>query len=126
MFQLSVDEWLNLKSQFVISSWGGSRGLPYAFTEQGLAMLSGVLNTEVAIEVNISIMRVFVYLRNVFVENDPYNQLEEIKQRLEVIEQMNVENQESFDEIYLALAQLANKNKSIEKRNPVGFTLQTK
>jgi len=61
MFQLSTDEWLNLKSQFVISSWGGSRGLPYAFTEQGLAMLSGVLKSDVAIEVNISIMRVFVF-----------------------------------------------------------------
>jgi hypothetical protein len=72
MFQLSTDEWLNLKSQIVISSWGGSRGLPYAFTEQGLVMQSGVLNSEVAIEVNISIMRVFVYLRKVLVENDPF------------------------------------------------------
>jgi len=61
MFQLSTDECPNLKSQFVISSWGRSRALPYAFTEQGLAMLSGVLKSDVAIEVNISIMRVFVF-----------------------------------------------------------------
>ena len=46
MFQLTSDEWAILKSQFVISSWGGTRKLPYAFTEQGLAMLSGVLNSE--------------------------------------------------------------------------------
>lgn len=72
MFQLSTDEWLNLKSQFVISSWGGSRGLPYAFSEQGLAMLCGVLKSDVAIEVNMSIMRVFVYLRRLVIENDPF------------------------------------------------------
>ena len=46
MFQLTVEEWQNLKSQFVISSWGGTRKLPFAFTEQGLAMLSGVLNSD--------------------------------------------------------------------------------
>ena len=57
MFQLTKEEWENLKSQFVISSWGGIRKLPYAFTEQGLAMLSGILNSDVAISVNIQIMR---------------------------------------------------------------------
>ena len=46
MFQLTKEEWENLKSQFVISSWGGIRKLPYAFTEQGLAMLSGILNRD--------------------------------------------------------------------------------
>lgn len=49
MFQLTKEEWENLKSQFVISSWGGVRKLPYAFTEQGLAMLSGILNSDIAI-----------------------------------------------------------------------------
>lgn len=53
MFQLSKDEFGNLKSQIVISSWGGIRKLPYAFTEQGVAMLSAVLNSERAIQVNI-------------------------------------------------------------------------
>ena len=48
MFQLTVEEWQNLKSQFVISSWGGVRKLPYAFTEQGVAMLSSVLNSDIA------------------------------------------------------------------------------
>lgn len=64
MFKLSHDETANLRSHFVTSSWGGSRYQPLAFTEQGLAMLSGLLNSDVAIQVNINIMRAFVVLRN--------------------------------------------------------------
>ena len=63
MFQLSGEEFSNLKSQSVISSWGGSRTRPYAFTEQGVAMLSSVLRSERAVQVNIAIMRAFVSLR---------------------------------------------------------------
>src|SRR5438105_2896542 len=64
MFQLSLRESAHLKSQFVISSWGGSRrAAPYAFTEQGVAMLSGVLHSRRAVHVNIAIMRAFVKLR---------------------------------------------------------------
>ena len=64
MFQLSETEWTDLKSQSVISSsWGGRRTAPYAFTELGVAMLSRVLNSERAIQVNISIMRAFTQLR---------------------------------------------------------------
>jgi len=64
MFQLNAHEFSILKSQFVISSWGGARrAMPYAFTEQGVAMLSSVLNSERAIQVNITIMRSFVKLR---------------------------------------------------------------
>ena len=63
MFQLTKEEWNNLKSQFVISSWGGTRTLPYAFTEHGVAMLSSVLRSDTAIEVNIRIMRAFVAIR---------------------------------------------------------------
>jgi len=63
MFQLNDDEWNHLKSQVVISSWGGSRrAAPYAFTEQGIAMLSSVLKSRRAIQVNIEIMRAFVWL----------------------------------------------------------------
>jgi len=60
MFQLSEEEWTNLKSQFATSSWGGRRIAPYVFTEQGVAMLSSVLNSPQSIQVNISIIRVFV------------------------------------------------------------------
>ena len=56
MFQLTTKEFSNLMSQFVISSWGGIRKLPYVFTEQGVAMLSGLLNSDVAIEANIRII----------------------------------------------------------------------
>ena len=63
MFQLDAEEVANLKFQFGISSWGGRRRRPYAFTEQGVAMLSSVLNSERAVKVNIAIMRAFVQLR---------------------------------------------------------------
>ncbi len=63
MFQLTLQEIKNLKSHFAISSWGGRRSLPYAFTEQGVAMLSSVLKSHQAVIVNIYIMRAFVNLR---------------------------------------------------------------
>jgi hypothetical protein len=63
MFQLTEEEFENLISQFVISSWGGIRKLPFAFTEQGVAMLSGVLNSAVAIKVHIQIIRVFARMK---------------------------------------------------------------
>jgi len=64
MFQLSDNEFRNLKSHFVTSSWGGlRRAAPYAFTEQGVAMLSSVLRSKRAVQVNINIMRAFVRLR---------------------------------------------------------------
>ncbi|HNY06285.1 MAG TPA: ORF6N domain-containing protein, partial [Candidatus Egerieousia sp.] len=64
MFKLENAELENLKSQIVISSWGGRRWRPIAFTEQGLAMLSGLLKSDIAIQVNIQIMRAFVQMRN--------------------------------------------------------------
>ncbi len=81
MFQLTTMEWLNLKSQFVISSWGGGRTPPYAFTEPGIAMLSSVLNSERAVNVNIEIMRAFVRLREMLSSNA------ELSHKLEALEQ---------------------------------------
>lgn len=69
MFQLSEEEFTNLRSQSVTSSWGGSRVPPYAFTEQGVAMLSSVLNSPRAVQVNIAIMRTFVRLREMLLSN---------------------------------------------------------
>lgn len=63
MYQLTLKEVRNLKCQFGTSSWGGIRKLPYVFTEQGIAMLSGVLHSKRAIVVNIAIMRAFVKLK---------------------------------------------------------------
>lgn len=70
MFQLTTDEFNDLKSQIVTSSWGGMRrALPYAFTEQGIAMLSGMLKSPRAVRVNIEIMRAFVKLRQMLESN---------------------------------------------------------
>jgi len=69
-----------LKSQNVISSWGGSRKLPYAFTENGVAMLSSVLRSKTAIEVNIRIMRAFTSMRSFLINNA------HVFQRLETVE----------------------------------------
>ena len=63
MFELSTEEWVILRTQFATSSWGGQRYNPYAFTEQGVAMLSSVLNSEIAIDINIAIVRAFVMIR---------------------------------------------------------------
>ena len=70
MFQLSSEEWQILKSQIVISSWGGVRKLPYMFTEQGVAMLSSVLRSATAIQVNTNIMRAFIAVRQL-IANPP-------------------------------------------------------
>jgi len=81
MFQLTEEEFSNLKSQIVISSWGGlRRARPYAFTEQGVAMLSSVLNSERAVKVNIEIMRAFVRLRQILASN------KELAKRLDELE----------------------------------------
>lgn len=84
MFQLTKEEVMNLKCQNGISSWGGDRrALPHAFTEQGIAMLAGLLKSEVAINVNIAIMRAFVAMRRFMSVNAG------IFQRIERLEQQN-------------------------------------
>lgn len=90
MFQLDKEEWKILKSQFATSSWGGARTLPYAFTEQGVAMLSSVLRSDTAIEVNIRIMRTFVAVRQYLVAPKCNNcQLEgEVKRLAAYIEEV--------------------------------------
>jgi hypothetical protein len=69
MFQLSKAEFENLRSQFVTSNWGGRRYAPYAFTEQGIAMLSSVLRSKRAVLINVNIMRTFVRLREMLATN---------------------------------------------------------
>ena len=80
MFQLNKAEDDDLKSQNVTSSWGGRRKLPYAFTEQGIAMLSSVLRSPMAVDVNIRIMRAFVAMRRFIISNAQLFQRIEIKQ----------------------------------------------
>jgi hypothetical protein len=84
MFQLTKEEFDNLIFQIGTSSWGGRRKQPYAFTEQGVAMLSGILNSERAITVNIQIMRVFTRVREILMDNLSVRiEIEEIKKKLE-------------------------------------------
>ncbi len=82
MFQLTKEEVLNLKSHFATSSWGGARKLPRVFTQEGVAMLSSVLNSERAILVNIQIMRAFSQLRRMLLTNqDLRRKIEEMEKR---------------------------------------------
>lgn len=132
MFQLTSDEWAILKSQFVISSWGGTRKLPFAFTEQGLAMLSGVLNSDIAIQVNINIMRAFVAVRQMLA-NPPIDRLgnieKEVKELKEYIEEVfadyndiNDDTRMQLELINQTLAELqAQKRMENKPRNPIGF-----
>jgi hypothetical protein len=111
MFQLSDQEFSNLKSQFVISSWGGRRTNPYAFTEQGVAMLSGVLNSPQAIRANIEIMRAFVRLRSFLASNkDLAKKLEDLEQKYD----------SQFKMVFDAIRQLMTPPESKKKR-AIGF-----
>ena len=82
MFQLTNQEVAILRSQFVTSSWGGRRYVPYAFTEQGVAMLSSVLNSDRAVDVNIQIIRTFVKLREMIASHkDLARRLDELEKK---------------------------------------------
>lgn len=115
MFELTKDEWNSIRSQIVILKSGRgqhSKYLPFAFTEQGVAMLSSVLNNEKAIEINIAIMRSFVSLRKFALT------YEELKKRVTEIEQQ-------FPDIYKALNHLmdSKQNRQIqEERKKIGYT----
>ncbi len=108
MIQLTADEFKNLKFQIGTSSWGGTRKLPRAFTELGVAMLSSVLRSKHAIEVNIRIMRAFVNLREMIASHkDLAKRLDEMEQRYD--SQFKV----VFDAIRALIAEPAPKEKKI-------------
>jgi hypothetical protein len=111
MFQLDGDEWTNLKSQNVISSWGGARTAPHAFTEQGIAMLSSVLRSPEAVQVNIEIMRAFVRLRRILADH------KDIAQRLGDLENRY---DQQFKVVFDAIRQLMTPPQ--ETKRPIGFT----
>jgi hypothetical protein len=110
MFQLTQEEFKNLKSQFVTSSWGGRRYLSYTFTEQGVAMLSGILNSERAIKVNIEIMRAFVQLRRLVNSN---------KELAKKIEQLESKYDEQFRIVFEAIRQLIKEED--KPKSKIGF-----
>lgn len=137
MFELTKEEFESLRSQIASSNKrGGTRYMPFAFTEQGVAMLSSVLNSESAIEINISIMRAFITVRQYLSSlNSTTKEIEELKQRMKMLEEDNEDTiaavndlsedtRKELDDIYLALSQLAEKQKHINKqteRRPIGF-----
>ena len=115
MFQLTKEEFDNLKFQFGTSSWGGTRNLPFAFTEQGVAMLSGILNSDRAINVNIQIMRIFTRVRQLLSDNLSVKlEIEEIKKKLE--------NQDkNIELVFSYLDELIEKQENPQARKQIGY-----
>ena len=115
MFQLTAREFASLKSRIVISSWGGiRRAAPYAFTEQGVAMLSSVLRSKRAVQVNIEIMRTFVRLRRLLASNAALSRkLAQLEQKYDA----------RFKVVFDAIRQLMTPPEP--KRRPIGFARET-
>ncbi|MDE7077812.1 MAG: ORF6N domain-containing protein [Alistipes sp.] len=133
MFQLTNQEFALLKSQFVISSWGGTRKMPHAFTEQGVAMLSGLLGSDTAINANIVIMRAFVAMRSYITSTTAITaELSEIRAKLALLERNDEDNAEAvndlsedmckeLDNIYEAIAALSVKMPQARQRRRIGY-----
>jgi hypothetical protein len=146
MFQLTADEFL--KFQNGISSWGGNRSMPYAFTEQGVSMLSAILRSPVAIQVSISIMDAFVAMRNYITYTATItSELSEIRAKLELLERndevlaqndeliardgqetlrslndLSEDIRKDIDNLYAAIGELSIKPAQVERpRRRIGF-----
>ncbi len=113
MFQLAKEEFDNLRSQFVTSSWGGTRYLPMAFTEQGVAMLSSILNSERAMEVNIQTIRLFTKMRGMLLTN------RDILLKLEQLEMSVGKHDEDIKVIFNYLRQMLDPPQPPRRR--IGF-----
>jgi hypothetical protein len=119
MFQLTKAEWVDLKSQTVISSWGGARrATPYAFTEQGVAMLSSVLKSKRAVRVNLEIMRAFVRLRQVLATH------EGLARKLDDLEAKVGRHDEQFAVVIRAIRELMEPPPE-PPRKRIGFATET-
>ena len=118
MFQLTDEEFRNLRSQIVTSSWGGSRFRPMVFTEQGVAMLSSILNSERAISVNIQIIRVFTRMRAMIESH------KEILKKLEMLEKKDIELNDKVTLIFEYLKELEQSKQEetdLKQRKRIGF-----
>jgi hypothetical protein len=117
MFELTELEYENLRCQIGTSSWGGVRYLPIVFTEQGVAMLSSVLNSKIAIAVNIQIMRIFTKVRQMLTDNTELRlDIEKIKKKLD--------NQDKNMEIvFRYLDELIEKKENTKPRTKIGYKI---
>ena len=113
MFKLTRRECENLRSQIASSRWGGSRYLPMAFTEQGVAMLSSVLNSSKAIAVNIKIIRIFTRMREILYSH------KDLLLRLDQLERKVNKNDQDIQMVFKVLKQLL--NPSLPPRKKIGF-----
>lgn len=113
MFELTKEEFDGLRSQIVTSKRGGTRYLPMAFTEQGVAMLSGILNSSKAVHVNIKIMRVFVRMRQLIATSN------ELLKRIEKLEESGNEQNKQITRIYQIIKQMI--EPTYKNRKPLGF-----
>ena len=113
MFVITNQKLRNLRSQIATSSWGGTRYIPMAFTEQGVAMLSSVLNSKRAIDVNIAIMRTFVKMRQILATN------KEFSEKLKIIEDQLAEHDEQFQVVFEVIKQLLTEEEKPKQK--IGF-----
>ena len=135
MFQLDNKEFANLKSQIVTSSWGGRRTPPLAFTEEGIAMLSSVLHSDVAIAANISILRAFVKVREYLLMVSTVSaEVKELRAKVDLLATQREEDlgavndlsedvRQDIDNLYLAIGELASRmeEKKQAPRRKIGF-----
>ena len=134
MFKLTKEEFGTLRSQFVTSNKrGGIRYLPFAFTESGVAMLSSILNSEVAIEININIMRAFIAVRQVLY-SPPGDKIEVLENRIKELKQymeevfmdqndINEDTRIQLELINQTLSELQATDRGLKERNRIGYIL---
>ena len=115
IFQLTQEEYSQLKTQKAASNWGGRRKLPYVFTEHGVLMLSSVLNSKKAVEVKIQIMRIFTKIRQMFLDNTELRlEIEHIKKK--------VDNQsKNIELVFQYLDELIEKQEKQQPRKQISF-----
>ena len=135
MFQLTEDEWLTNSSQIVMTSNRPKSALPYAFTEQGVAMLSGLLKSDVAIAANIAIMRAFVQVREYLLAASTVSaELKELRAKVDLLALQREEDlgavndlsedvRQDIDNLYLAIGELSSRieEKKREPQRKIGF-----
>lgn len=121
MFQLSKEEFENLKCQIGTSSWGGKRKLPYVFTEQGVYMLATVINSNVAINVTKTIMRTFTKMREFALNyKDVIDKVEELEKTIKIDQQQINYNTDKIDEAFTLLNEILKDTKETNNKL-IGF-----